>query len=653
MADMQANFSRKNLYLFELSDVFDNQVYLPYSTGVVASYVFLNETIKQSYNLSDWFYYRQSAEEILDKIKDPDVVGFSCFIWNWNLNLQLASLIKQKFPSCTIVFGGQQQPLADRVGDFFERHQFVDILVHGEGEQTFQEILLEKLKLVPNFSRVNGITYNDRKDKVVRKTEERIRMKDITTNPSPYLDGMFDRLIESKPEHLSYSAIVESARGCPYHCAFCEIGEQYYSKVEKNYDKIKQEIDWVINNKIEYVTDANSNFGMYYDLDLDLAKYVKSRKEETGYPHAYRVTWAKGRADKVLDIAKVFEVAKVQKGVTIALQSMNPKVLDAVKRKNIDGGKLKEFIEMYESQNISSYVELIWGLPDETLESFVDGMCSIAEMGYHNYLDIHLMTSLINTPFSRPDYIEKYGIETSRTQPFFHHRHIDGKLSNDTSNFVTRTNSFTTDEWIEGHQYRWLIMFGHYLGPTQFISRFLRKHLNVSYKEFYTSLLNYAKKNPSGFLGQHHFETVSKLKEVLENRRHWGIVIPELSEINWSFEEAMAIFVAMKYDDYESEMRDFLTNSLKINLDPDLIEDLLRYQKARLNYPGNSNSFHHLKYDLHGYIEGEKELMKRNNTLSTKSCGIEDYYTWAKKILWFGRRTGDYKSTVIKVTFDE
>ena len=102
-------------------------------------------------------------------------------------------------------------------------------------------------------------------------------------------------------------------------------------------------------------------YGLYHKPDLDLAEYVKEIKEQTGYPHAYRVTWVKGKADKVLDIAKVFEEAKVQKGMTIALQSMNQTVLNAVARKNVDGGKLQEFIEMYEGNNISSYVELIWG----------------------------------------------------------------------------------------------------------------------------------------------------------------------------------------------------------------------------------------------------------------------------------------------------
>ena len=574
----------KQLYMLELSDVFSNQVYLPYSTGVVLSYAFSKPEIKENFNLNDWLYYREPLETIIKKLKNPDVIGFSCFIWNWNINLKIAKAIKKLYPECLIVFGGQQQPLADRIEDFFENHSYVDILVHGEGEETFVEILNEYLQGKPNYSNISGITYY--KNNLPVTTFPRTRMDNIEDCESPYLDGLFENLIKNKPSNLIYNATVESARGCPFSCTFCEIGERYYVKVKKNYAKIKKEIDWITDNEIEYITDANSNFGLYHKPDKDLAEYVRDKKKECGYPHAYRVTWVKGKADKVLDIAKILEEAQVQKGMTIALQSMNQKVLDAILRKNVDGGKLKEFVEVYEGNNISSYVELIWGLPEETIESFINGICQIMELDYHNYLDIHLMTSLINTPFSRPEYIKKYGIKTSKTQPRFHHRHITGELSEDVAQFVTQTNSFTPEEWIEGHQFRWLVITGHYLGPTQFISRFLRKYSGIPYEEFYQRLLRFIKKNPNSFLGKEYYQILKNLKLILNNKRHWGIVIPEISSINWSVDEASAIKIAMNYEVYEKDLKRFILEDLKITIDEDLFKDLLNYQKDRMNYIG-------------------------------------------------------------------
>jgi putative methyltransferase len=638
----------KRLFMLELSDVFGNQVYLPYSSGVVLSYAFSKPHIKENYELIDWLYYRDSIESMVERIEDPDIVGFSCFVWNWQMNLKVAKIIKEKYPECLIVFGGQQQPLADRVEDFFDNHPYVDILVHGEGEVSFVEILEECTKEIRDYSHINGISYYNGKMPVM--TFPRPRMDDIDECESPYLDGLFDKLMESRPPHLLYNASVESTRGCPFSCAFCEIGERYYVKVKKNYGKIKKEIDWIVKNKIEYITDANSNFGLYYKPDMDLAEYVKEKKEETGYPHAYRVTWVKGKADKVLDIAKVLEEAGVQKGMTIALQSMNQKVLDAIMRKNVDGGKLKEFIEMYEGNQISSYVELIWGLPEETLESFIGGVCEIMELDYHNYLDIHLMAALINTPFSRPDYIEKYGLEVSHTQPRFHHRHIRDKLSEDTTQFVTKSNTFTQEEWIEGHQFRWLTIFGHYLGPTQYISRFMRKYSNVSYEDFYTSLLEYIKTHPDTLLGEEYTAIMTNLNQILDNKRHWGIVIPEISNINWSVDEATAIKVAMNYDIYEFEMTQFLLNHLNLDIESDLFDDMMNYQRDRMNYIGPSLKNKNYQYNIHDYLENDTPLLKTATQLQFESCGIEDYFEWAKKIIWFSRRTGGYKTKVSTIS---
>ena len=133
---------KNNIYLFEINDVLTGQIKLPYSTGVIWSYCLLNEEINNKYSLDGWFYYRQDIEEIMDKIENPSVLGFNCFVWNWKFNNQLAERIKEKYPDCLIVYGGWQVPMSDRNENFFKEHPYVDVAVHGEGEVTFKELLL-------------------------------------------------------------------------------------------------------------------------------------------------------------------------------------------------------------------------------------------------------------------------------------------------------------------------------------------------------------------------------------------------------------------------------------------------------------------------------------------------------------------------------
>ena len=634
----------KNLYLLELSDVFANQVYLPYSTGVVWAYAKKQTQVKNNYTLKNWFYHRDSLDSIVKQIKNPDVLGFSCFMWNWELNCEIAQKVKAKYPNCLIIFGGQHQPLADRNSGFFETHPYVDILVHGEGEETFAEVLKQNLKTRPQYEDVLGITFN--KDGEGVTTPSRPRLQNIEKNPSPYLDGLYDNIIQ---ENLfNFNAIVESARGCPYSCSFCEIGERYYTKIKKRYADTAKEVEWLAKNKVEYITDANSNYGLYHSLDLDLAHTVKAIKEEFNYPHAYRVTWAKGMADKILDIAAVFEEAKAQKGMTIALQSMNPEVLSNIARKNVDGGKLEQFISLYEGQGISSYVELIHGLPGETITSFIDGVCSILELGYHNYLDVHLNMILPNSPMGHPEYLKKYGIETHKTQPRFSHRHIiEGKeLVNDTVDFATASQTMSQTEWIRGHHFRWLVIFAHYLGPLQFVARGLHDFYGISYKEFYVSLLNFAENNPTTFIGEEYHSVDKNLSSILQNKRHWGDVIEGVSDVNWEVDEATCIRLLNHKDRFYSEIKSFINNKFEVKRD--VLEALLSYQRHALHSPEESYPISTvLDYNIHESFTNANLLERKKECLEFSGKSYQgDIFTWAKEILWFGRRTGSYKTKI-------
>ena len=631
----------KNIYLFELSDVFADQVYLPYSSGVVWSYVKNIKEIKENYILKDWFYAREEAEDIITKIKDPDILLFSCFMWNWNLNCQIAKTIKEKYPNCKIIYGGQHQPLADRAKGFFEEHSYVDILIHTEGEETIKEILLNK-----DLKEVNGITYNINNKEV--RNPPRVRLEGILDNPSPFLDGSYDIVIEKnkKEKNYSFHATVESARGCPFSCAFCEIGDKYYQKIKTSYEKTKRKIDWIAKNKIEYVTDANSNFGILFDTDYDLAEYIVKVKEKTGYPQAFRVTWAKGQADKVLKIAKLFEKYDIQKGMTIALQSFNPDALKAIKRKNVHSGKLKEFIDMYEKENIASYVELIWGLPEETLNSFIDGITYIMEEGYHTYLDVHLMMLLPNAPINEPGYKDKFGIESVDAQPRFSHRSNPEKLVDDLVSFVTATKTCSHEDWIKGHQFRWLVIFGHYLGPLQFISRAMKKIYKINYKDFYTDLLSFSEKNPQTYIGKEYLIIKNNLIKILKNERHWGDVIPNVGDINWEVDEASCIRLVENKDIFYNEISQYLEN--KYDTEEFILRDIINYQKARLHHPFKKYPIYkYFNFNIHDVIENNKSIKEIKNIQTFTGKNYNNLYEWAKNTLWFGRRIARYKTKVL------
>lgn len=661
---------KRNVYLFEINDVLTNQIKLPYSTGLIWSYCKTIEEIDNNYNLAELFWWRKETDEILNAMSEPSVVGFSCFVWNWNYNVKLAEAIKQKWPDCLVVFGGWQQPTADRNENFFKRYPFVDIAVHGEGEITFSEILLERLKESPSFENVAGCSIpvklvSDKSDLTFKRIENslkiigqdvmegytdldayatapRARISDLSSMPSPYLDGLFDELIKDCPYDLE--ATIETTRGCPYQCTFCEIGTKYYQKIKtQSLEKVYKEIDWISDNKVVFVYNADSNFGMLPD-HLEITKYFVKKKKETGYPDKHRCDWAKNKADKVIELAKLFYDASMDKGITIALQSMNPETLKAVRRKNVDNGKLGEFLKMYSQEELPSYVELILGLPEETVDSFVDGICNVMELGQHNYIGIYPLTALPNTPYGDKKYLEQYGLNIVPTYPAFSHVDVNDQNDFEREHMVVGSNTMTKEEYVECTVWRWLFMFGHYLGSTQYIARFVNKHCSVSFKQFYSSLKEHIENNPDTFLGQELALTKHSLEEVLEARHPWGRVLPDVrANFAWDFEEATVMRISQNREKFNDEMRGFLKNTY--SLEDNMITDILEYQDYGTVDPARSYpSTKKFSYNIHDVIFEDQKVKKvdKSYIFTAKEYG-GNLFEWGKETLWWGRRVAANK----------
>ena len=269
---------------------------------------------------------------------------------------------------------------------------------------------------------------------------------------------------------------------------------------------------------------------------------MSNLKNKTGYPDRMMVDWAKSKADKVVELAQILTDSKLLKGITIALQSVNPDVLKAVHRKNVDDGKLKEFIDLYKDRNLKSYIELILGLPLETLQSFKDGIYKILDIGFTDFVDIHPLTALPNTPFFDSEYIKKYGIRLVETAPaFFHHENAED-LINEKEMMVVGSDTMPLDDYVEASLFKWYISFCEHLGGTSFIALLLDKIYGIKRSDFYDKLYEYSKENTNTFLGKEYVDTKEALYLVLDKKQCWGKQVKDKTgNIFWEFQEATNI----------------------------------------------------------------------------------------------------------------
>lgn len=553
----------KKLAFLELSHVFSNQVKLPYSTGCVWSYCREFEEIQKniSFDIKNWYYVLDGNfdyDKTCRELSECDIIGVSYFVWNTHACDKICEEVKKNNPNCVIIYGGLGTPKHGRCSEFLKERKYVDVIVHNEGEIVFKNLLMAIVNNKP-FENIKGITTH----KFYTQLEDRIT--NINELPSPYLNGLFDSLIENKNHDYDWESLIELERGCPYTCAFCEVGDRFWTRVIKqNYNKMIEEINWVSKHKIEYLHLIDNNFGMYKEHKV-ISDLLISKLKDTGYPNALNITWAKHKKPYLFDIAKDLWKVGLNKSVTIALQSMNNDTLKAVRRAN-ENTNLEEVIGILKEKGIPAYIETILGLPGETLESFKEGLFRlIDDIDYHNYIGIYVMVALPNTPFGDPEYLEKYGVKIKQTSPaFFHHEHPAEKLLEDVNNVVVGSNDMNFEQYIDATMWKWFMISMHFLGWLRVISIKMKKKYGISHRMFYNKLYNWFQVNEETILYDEYKITKNLLHDVFDRKIPWGRKIENVSDIYWEYEEATSIIIAKNKNKFYDQISVFLNDEFLV-----------------------------------------------------------------------------------------
>lgn len=455
-----------NVYLFQpqYKIFFNNttQYWLPYSVGCIWAYANQFEWVRENFVLKDLFFAREDIDSLIEKLENPTICGFSCYVWNEQYCLTVAERIKRKFPDCKIVFGGPQI-----TRNTLDEHRFIDSVILGEGEKNFVKIL-DSLKHHKDTQRVYLAE----------------RITDLSELPSPYTSGVFDKIIENNPNAV-WQMTFETNRGCPFSCTFCDWGSLINSKV-KQHDliKVEEEILWIKNHRISYVFLADANFGIFKERDLAIAKLLHQHLD-TSMVDTVNAQFTKNSNSVVIEIAKA--LGRLCRGITLSVQSMSDKTLDVIKRKNMAINKLGDMFERIQEAQLGSYSELILGMPNETLESWKKGITDLLELGQHNSIDVWLTQILKNSEMASEESITKYGLKTTRVKDYMFIFNEADDIP-EYMDIVTATNTMSTDHMIESYMYSWVIVQFHIRGYTQVLSRYARNH-DISFQQFYDRLI--------------------------------------------------------------------------------------------------------------------------------------------------------------------
>jgi hypothetical protein len=427
--------------------------------------------------------------------------------------------------------------------------------------------------------------------------------------PSPYSGGVFDDLVKKYPNY-TWQAVIETNRGCPYQCTFCDWGSATYSKIVKiSYDRVMADIDWFAKNQVYYCFIADANFGILYDRDKAFAERLNYHQQTVGMPKVIIAQWAKNSKERVLDIAKIF-FNGFNRGFTMSVQSMEDQVLEAIKRKNMETSDMTKMLALCKERNIPAYTELLIGLPYETKESWKSNHFKLLELGQHNSIDVWTTQTLENSALNSKESIEEHEIKTVEIPKVVtNHSLIDGDVL-ETERIIISTKYMPTVDIVEGYIFSSLIMHFHYLtGSTYLLSRFLNKYKNVSYEDFYNRLEDHLKQG-NLWISEPYFR-LKKFMEMLcsgrigesdadlKHNAHiaiWLVGVPLLKNPERLFEDLKKIY-----------------NNEWCQLPQEMYDQLFDFQK---NLVYNSNETYPIKnvydYDFLNYVE--KDSVLESNT---------------------------------------
>lgn len=291
------------------------------------------------------------AEELFRK--QPNVVLFSCYIWNVEMLRQLCPILKKIMPDCVIGFGGPEVSYESET--FLRENPAVDFVMRGEGELVFTKYLEHLDAGNPaTLGEIESLTY--RQGDEIFSTPQMHPM-DLALLPFPYEDDFSD----VQNQIIYY----ESSRGCPYHCGYC------LSSVENGVrfvplDKVLPDLQKFLDKNVPQVKFIDRTFNCKKSHAMAIWKYL--HEHDNGVTNFHFEITADLIDQETIDFLKT-----VRKGLfqfEIGVQSTNPQTIRAINR-NVDFAALSEIVQQIkDGGNIHQHLDLIAGLPYEDYDSF-------------------------------------------------------------------------------------------------------------------------------------------------------------------------------------------------------------------------------------------------------------------------------------------
>ena len=495
--------------------------------------------------------YRLPPEKILEQLveREADIYGFSCYVWNMGLVKTLLPELLTRRPGAIVVLGGPQ--VMGHAHDYIAPHWENVLVCNGEGEKTFASLLHILAEGSRDFSAVRGVSFY--RDGEIVTTEKEERFANLDDIPSPYLTGIFD--------NVTYVSMIETNRGCPFHCGFCVWGAATNDRVYQfSEERVFEEISWLAKKKVQTIIIADANWGML-QRDVRFSEHIADCRKRYNFPAGVRYNSAKNSPGRVKEISKAFASAGMLCAQPVSIQTLDETSLKLIERTNINQKDYETLQSELKALGVASFVELIWPLPGETLDSYKKGISALCRAKTQN-ITIYSQVLLHNSPLYEKQ--KELNLVTRRDE------NPTGEV-----NVVEETAQVDYQDYLDGISLRNAITALWNARALRAVSQYLDAARDVPYAELFSLFVEFCRNGGGGHFAEYSEHTFDRTKRS-------DIFLPgKLAHIIWGshrdeFTDELHTFVSSQpwWDDWKVQFlfeidllnKPFLYNNLGFSL---------------------------------------------------------------------------------------